>query len=131
MKELISYGVFGVATTVVNWLVYSFFVKVFSVNLNIANMIAWLIAVLFAFVVNKLFVFQSKSWRKDIVYKEFTLFIGARIFSGTFEILGLPFLLWLGIQQSLLGIEGLVAKIIVSVLVIVLNYIFSKFIIFN
>lgn len=131
MKELISYGVFGVATTVVNWLVYSFFVKVFSVNLNIANMIAWLIAVLFAFVVNKLFVFQSKSWRKDIAYKEFTLFIGARIFSGIFEILGLPFLLWLGIQQSLLGIEGLVAKIIVSVLVIVLNYIFSKFIIFN
>lgn len=88
-------------------------------------MIAWLIAVLFAFVVNKLFVFQSKSWRKDIVYKEFTLFIGARIFSGTFEILGLPFLLWLGIQQSLLGIEGLVAKIIVSVLVIVLNLNYS------
>lgn len=131
MKELINYGVFGVATTVVNWLVYSFFVKNFSVDLNVANMIAWLMAVLFAFVVNKLFVFQSKSWRKDITCKEFTLFIGARIFSGIFEILGLPFLLWLGVQQSLLGVEGLVAKIIISVLVIVLNYVFSKFVVFN
>jgi len=63
--------------------------------------------------------------------KEIFLFFGARIFSGIFEILGLPLLVYLGLNQKIYGIEGAVAKIIISVIVIVSNYFFSKFVIFK
>jgi len=128
--ELVIYAIFGIGTTCVNWLVYSMAVKYFSINLNAANILAWVIAVIFAFIVNKYFVFRSISWKKDTVIKEFGLFVGARVVSGAVEILGLPILLWLGATWTLLGVKGLPAKVLISIVVIILNYIFSKFYIF-
>lgn len=129
--ELVIYAIFGVGTTCVNWLVYSVAVKFFSMNLNVANIMAWIVAVIFAFIVNKHFVFRSVIWKKDVIIREFSLFVGARVVSGIFEILGLPLLLWLGVTWSLFGVEGLPAKVLVSIVVIILNYIFSKFYIFT
>ena len=59
------------------------------------------------------------------------MFLGARIFSGIFEIGLFPVLLWMGLNQAIFGIEGMVAKVVISVLVIVLNYVFSKLLIFK
>ena len=128
-KEIILYLVFGVATTIVNWVVYVF--ALLFLNLTISNAIAWVIAVLFAYIVNKVFVFQSKERSFRGVTKEVSLFISARIVSGVFEIVSLPLLVFIGLNQKIYEIEGGVAKIIVSIVVIVSNYWFSKRVIFN
>ena len=131
-KEIIMYLIFGVGTTVVNWVIYTVIVMLGKeVNLTIANIIAWVGAVAFAYITNKLWVFESKSWNPKIVWKELGMFLGARIFSGIFEIGLFPVLVWLGMNQAIFGVEGMLAKVVISVLVIVLNYIFSKLIVFK
>ena len=61
-KEVIMYLIFGVATTLVNWIVYSLLMKTSVVNMTVSNAIAWFTAVVFAYITNKLFVFESRSW---------------------------------------------------------------------
>ena len=124
-KEVIMYLIFGVATTLVNWVVYSLLMKTSAVNMTISNAIAWFTAVVFAYITNKLFVFESKSWNVAEVWKEVVKFFGARIATG------LPLLYYIGVKQSLFGVEGFVAKILVSVIVVILNYVFSKIFVFN
>lgn len=131
-KEIIMYLIFGVGTTVVNWGIYTVIVMLGKeVNLTIANIIAWVGAVAFAYITNKLWVFESKSWSLEIVWKELGMFLGARIFSGIFEIGLFPVLVWLGMNQAIFSVEGMLAKVVISVLVIVLNYIFSKLLVFR
>lgn len=139
-KELIMYLVMGVATTVVNWIVYAAVVFLintnftlwgFELDLLISNVTAWILSVIFAYVTNKIFVFESYSWSFTFVLKEFSLFVSARLVTGVLEIVAVPFLVGLGLDQKILGIDGMVSKIVVSVLVVILNYVFSKLIIFK
>ena len=130
-KEVVSYLFFGVATTVVNWIVYSIMNAVLGASMNTSNVVAWVIAVLFAFVTNKLFVFESKKWKGKEALEELVKFVGARVATGRVEIVGVPVLYQLGMNQSVFGVDGMVAKVVVSVVVIVLNYVFSKFIVFT
>ena len=128
-KEQILYLVFGFATTLINWVTYTVLLLVFT--LTISNAIAWFVAVIFAFVVNKIYVFEQKKSSVPGVIKELLMFFLARAATGVFEILGLPFLVHIGLDQEVFGIEGAVAKAIISVIVIIANYLFSKFIIFR
>lgn len=130
-KEMIMYLIFGVATTAVNWVVYGMLMQIPDMSMTIANAIAWVAAVLFAFVTNKWFVFESKSLELQALIKEFGMFVGARVITGVLEIVGLPVLYYMGMKQSILGIEGFLAKAVVSVLVVILNYVFSKILIFK
>ena len=68
-KEVIMYLIFGVATTLVNWIVYSLLMKTSVVNMTVSNAIAWFTAVVFAYITNKLFVFESRSWKLTEVWK--------------------------------------------------------------
>ncbi len=131
-KEIIMYLIFGVGTTAVNWIIYTMIVVLGKErSLTVANVIAWIGAVAFAYITNKLWVFESKSWNPKVVWKELGMFLGARIFSGVFEIGLFPVLVWLGMNQSIFGIEGMLAKIVIGVAVIILNYIFSKLLVFK
>ena len=130
-KEQISYLFFGGLTTLVNWIVYTISLKVFGITLEISNVLAWLIAVIFAYITNKLFVFESKNLNFIFTLKELGLFFASRITSGIIEIFGFPFLYYIGLKQSLFGIDGFVAKAFISIIVIILNYIFSKLIVFK
>lgn len=130
-KEQISYLFFGGLTTLVNWIVYTISLKVFGITLEISNVLAWLIAVIFAYITNKLFVFESKNLNFIFTLKELGLFFASRITSGIIEIFGFPFLYYIGLNQSLFGIDGFVAKAFISIIVIILNYIFSKLIVFK
>ena len=129
-KELIMYVIFGAGTTVVNWIIYSALV-LFNINMTIANLIAWLGAVTFAFITNKLFVFESRSLEKTVILKEAFAFFGSRILTGVIEIAGPTLLFHLGIQLSMFGIKGFGAKLLISVIVIILNYILSKSAVFT
>ena len=130
-NEGISYLFWGVCSTIVNWSVYTVTISCTSLSMAACNFLAWIAAILFAYVTNKLFVFHSHAATPALLLKEFLLFIGARVFTGIFEVT-LPSLLYtLGVTASFLGIRGFWAKALVSVLVIVLNYILSKLIIFR
>ena len=86
---------------------------------------------IFAYVVNKVIVFQSKESRFRAVLRELALFFGTRGITGLVEIF-LPVLLYrLGMDQQILGIEGFLSKVIVSILIIVSNFFFGKFLVFK
>ena len=130
-KEIIMYLFFGVTTTLVNWVVYTPLVNVLDAHTFVANGAAWFVAVVYAYITNKLFVFESKSWKASVLAYEILSFFGARAASGVFETFLPEILMKLGLNQTFFGIEGGIAKIVVSVLVIVLNYIFSKLFVFR
>ncbi len=129
IKELVSYVFWGGVTTLVNWAVYAFCVRWLKVSPNISNVISWIAAVAVAYISNKLFVFENKSFKN--VGREICLFLSARIFSGVVEILGLPLLMAVFNWGALFDIEGFGEKLILSVFVVVSNYFFSKLVIFK
>lgn len=130
-KEVILYLIFGALTTAVSWGVYTVFVKYLNSGINISNIISWIAAVVFAFITNKIWVFESKSKDLRTVSREFVVFLGARVISGVVEIGGLPALVTLGFNQTLFGVDAFPAKIALSVIVVILNYVFSKAIVFK
>ena len=130
-KEIILYLIFGVGTTIVNWVSYSICVKYLAISILGANIISWILATIFAFITNKIWVFESKSWKIEIFFKELFLFVSTRLGTGAFEILSVPLLVRFGLDQSIYGIDGMLAKVIVSITVVLLNYIFSKLLIFK
>lgn len=129
-REAVLYLFFGGLTTLVSWLTYTLFVWV-GLEINASNIASWFCAVVFAFVVNKWFVFESKSLEKVGVIKELGMFFGARIFTGVLSWIIFPVLIMFGLGMTVLGTEGLVAKIIVTVIEVALNWVFSKYYIFK
>ncbi len=138
--EFIMYMIFGAATTIVSFGSYAIFetvvphISFFGITIahtTSANVLSWICAVLFAFVTNKLWVFESKSWRPSVAVKELGLFVSSRLATGVIEWVGLPLLINIGVDQVIFGVEGMLAKILVSVIVILLNYVFSKLFIFK
>jgi len=132
--EIISYLFWGGMTTLVSWGSYSIFVSILGDkewNVAVANVLSWICAVVFAYVTNKLWVFNSKSWNVKVILPELIKFLSARVVTGIFEIVSVPLLVELGLDQTILGIDGMVAKVLVSVVVVLLNYVFSKLFIFK
>ena len=123
-RETITYAIAGVLTTVVNFISYEWMYRLGLSNLT-ANCIAWVIAVTFAYVVNKWTVFQSKSKNaKDETFKVIKFF-GARLITLGVEQLGL----YIFVEH--MGIHRWIIKAALAIIVIILNYIFSKLYIFN
>ena len=124
-KEALLYLLFGFLTTVVNYLVYLPLHSGATMLASVANVIAWIVAVIFAFFTNKPFVFKSADWSFGTAVPEFVKFVGARLGSLGMETLVLlvcvDFLAW----------NGILIKLVTSVLVVALNYITSKFMVFR
>lgn len=137
--EAVKYMAFGVITTAVNFVVYFAVTAVLGDDMYLAaNVVAWMVAVAFAYITNKLWVFESRSWKRNIVLKELGTFVSARLFSLGVEELGLFVALdIMNIDSWALDIAGLsigggtLAKLSLQILIIVLNYIFSKLVIFR
>lgn len=124
-KELILYIFFGGLTTLVNMLAYFLATRLFSMGEITATVLSWVISVAFAYITNKIWVFESK--RCDIPYlcKEIASFFGCRLLSGGMDV-GFMYLF-----VTALGFPDLLIKILSNVAVIILNYIFSKLLIFR
>lgn len=128
-RQILLYLFFGVTTTAVNWCIYTACHAL--LGMTAANAVAWLGAVVYAFVTNKLFVFESKSLKAKVLLAEGLKFFAARGLSGVVEVFLPTGLFAIGLEQSLFGIPGGVAKALVSGLVIVMNYVLSKFLVFQ
>ena len=124
-KEVILYLVFGGLTTLTNIGAYALFARVFHMNLMAANGLALALSILFAYVTNKLFVFESKTDSWGAVLQEFASFMACRLATAVLDM----FLMY--ITVSVAGLYDLLMKVIVNIIVIVLNFVFSKLIIFK
>jgi len=124
-KSFVFYGIFGVLTTLVNILSYNFCYYKCGITNTISNIIAWILAVLFAYFTNKIWVFESKSWKWRLIKKELSAFVGCRLATGVLD------LIIMYICVDLLGMHALLMKASSNILVIILNYVFSKLIIFK
>ena len=140
-RETVLYIVFGVATTVVNYVVFHLLYNVLwqQENSLTANAVAFVAAVIFAFAVNKMFVFESKSWGMDALKREVPSFLAARIGSFGIEEAGLF------LCEKVLKLGGVIAftfggtsfdwitivKVALSFVVVALNYVFCKLFVFK
>ena len=130
-KEYINYSIFGCSTTLVCWFIYGICESQLGMSLRGAGLVSWVVAVIIAFVTTKLYVFESRSWRPALVLKELVTFVGGRVLTGALEIEAVPRLVAWGFDMTLFGVEGLPAKILTSGVIVILNYILSKFISFT
>lgn len=124
-RSFIAYAVFGVFTTIVNIASYSVCYNNLGLSNTFSNVIAWILAVTFAYLTNKVWVFDSKSWKWDVLKKEVMAFISCRIATGILD------LVLMYVSVDLMGWNALLMKICSNVLVIILNYVFSKLVIFK
>ena len=124
-RDVITYLIFGVLTTLVNYLVYIPVYNCCGLSAAVSNTIAWVAAVAFAYLTNKPFVFKSHDWSAKTVIPELTKFVSCRVASGAAETLILL------ITVDILNWNGNLWKLITSVLVVVLNYFASKFLVFK
>ena len=123
-KEIILYLIVGAMTTAISFLVQWLFTDIVVLPyVFLATVIAWLVSVLFAFFANKIVVFERKE--KKGFFVELALFYASRSFTGLLEV-GIIF-----VFVDLIGFNDWVIKIIASVIIIILNYVLSKFVVFK
>lgn len=123
--DIVVYLFFGALTTVVNYLVYLPCYNLLCLSAAVSNVISWAVAVAFAYLTNKPWVFKSNDWSAKTVVPELTKFVTCRIGSGALETAILL------VTVDLLAWNGNVMKLLVSVLVVILNYVSSKLLVFR
>lgn len=124
-KELISYGIFGVLTTVINIVVYTVCYNLLGISNVVSNVIAWILSVLFAYVTNKIWVFESKSTEWKVLIYEMGSFFGCRLATGLLDLA----IMYVTVDK--LALNSTLMKCVSNVIVIIANYIFSKLVIFK
>ena len=123
-REPVLYLIFGALTTAVNYAVYLPCFNLLGMPAAVSNVLAWIVAVIFAYLTNKTFVFSSYDWSAAVVWPELVRFLAGRAFSGGLET-GLLY-----VTVDLLRWNGNRMKLIAAIAVVILNYIFGKFLVF-
>lgn len=124
-KQLVLYLLFGVCTTAINTLCYGLLHKILHIHNIPSTLLAWLVAVLFAFITNKIYVFESRRTDTAARLKEFFSFFGCRIMTGILDIL------IMAVAVDYLKWNALLWKLISNIIVTIINYVASKLIIFK
>lgn len=124
-RSFILYAVFGVFTTVVNLVVFHLCYYEAGMGNLLSNVFAWIMAVTFAFLTNKSWVFESRSWAWKVLRTEIPAFVSCRLATGVMD------LAIMYVSVDVLGWHAMLMKFLSNVLVILLNYIFSKLVIFR
>jgi putative flippase GtrA len=133
MKKILSllntegmrYLIIGGCTTLVNLVVYAFLCRVIHLNVNVSNIISIIVAIIFAYITNKLIVFRSHCSSFGELAAECVRFVGARLATMAIEVGGV-FLIYNVMHQ-----DEMIAKLATQVLVVIGNYFISRFIVFR
>ena len=144
IPEILRYLSCTVVITTISWGSYAIFVDKCHWSIFVSNLLSWLIATLSSFFVNKLWVFRSYTFEKKAFFKEFTTFFSSRIISGVLEVFGVPLLEKvhfdspfyaladkLGLKAEFFHTNGIYSKIAMGIIVLILNYIFAKLLVFK
>ena len=124
-REILIYLIFGILTTAVNYAVYLPCYNWLSLSATASNVVAWAAAVAFAYVTNKPFVFRSHDWSAKTVVPELTKFVGSRLASGALETA------MIFVTVDCLSWNGNLMKLATSVMVVIMNYIAGKLLVFR
>jgi len=124
-KQQIHFLFFGVLTTLVNVIIYYLLAEILLLSNVLSTAVAWFGAVLFAYVTNRKWVFISDATSVKDVILELVRFVIARLATGGLDVL----IMWIGVD--ILGYHGVVMKVLANVVVVILNYVFSKVLIFR
>ena len=124
-KGLVLYAVFGVLTTVVNMAAYHLSYNILHIANVPSTVIAWILAVLFAFITNKLWVFDSPSFDTKTLLHEIPSFFGCRLATGVLDVI----IMYLAVDT--MHADPTLWKLISNILVIIINYAASKLVIFR
>ena len=124
-SDIISYLFFGGLTTAVNYAVYIPCNQWLHWSAALSQTLAWIAAVIFAYLTNKPFVYQSHDWSLKVVFPEFGKFVLSRLGSGILNVV----LMWLTVD--ILRWNSILMMVIVSVLVVIINYITGKMMVFT
>lgn len=124
-KGGILYIVFGVLTTLINWITYYVFFDICRFSNVIATIFAWLFAIVFAFITNKIWVFESKTFETKRLVKEAASFLAVRAATGLLDVV------IMFVSVDLLNSNAYVWKILSNVVIIISNYALSKLIVFK
>ena len=124
-KEQLLYLFFGGLSFLVSISTFAYFEKILNINELLSNILSWIVTVLFAFLTNRVWVFSSKTknW-KEFVRQMYSFYMGRVVTLVIEELILLIFVTWL-------NLNSIVVKLIAQVLVIILNYIISKFVVFK
>ena len=125
-KEIINYLVCGGLATVVNFVTYFIVARLIGIDKVLSSGISWFFSVLFAYITNKLFVFESKTDGIKAILIEMGSFFLARIVSGILCDVGT-----FALMVNVFNINDLFAKVVTQIMVVIVNYVFSKLIIFR
>ena len=124
-REFIAYGVFGLLTTLANILTFQLLFEHAGIAYGVANVVAVLAAKVFAYITNKLFVFRSRCENTGELVLEIVKYVFARGFTGLVDIFGM----FLAVEM--MGVDVMLAKYAIQVIVIVLNYVLGKSVVFR
>ena len=124
-KEILMYLIFGVLTTVVNIVSYFLLARILHIDTVVSTVIALILSILFAYITNKIFVFESKTNTAKELLKEIISFFGCRAFTGILDVA------FMYITVDVFDLNDMIMKIISNIVVIIVNYVFSKLIIFK
>lgn len=124
-RSVIAYVFFGGVTTVVNLAAYYLCYHLFSIPNTPSVVISWILAVLVAFLTNKPFVFESLDWSLAVLLPEISSFFGCRAGTGVVE------LIFMHITVDIMDFSGMLMKLLINILVIILNYVGSKLLVFR
>lgn len=124
-RSVIAYVFFGGVTTVVNLAAYYLCYHLFSIPNTPSVVISWILAVLVAFLTNKPFVFESHDWSLSVLLPEISSFFGCRAGTGVVE------LIFMHITVDIMDFSGMLMKLLINILVIILNYVGSKLLVFR
>ena len=133
-NETVLYLIFGALATVLNIVLFYLFINVWKMSTGLGNILDTIICILFQYFTNRIWVFESKNNGKEAI-KEFIQFILARgltaIIDQIFVVVGVDFFVAKYVSYSQQGIFSVGIKVLSNIVVIVLNYIFSKLFVFN
>ena len=120
-REIILYLIFGLLTTLISIISFVICNKILNISWGVGNVISWILSVSFAYVTNRIFVFKSK---KKNILKEMIFFFGFRVLSLIIDMICMFILI------NILSVDSVVSKVIVQIIVVLLNYLFSKIFVF-
>lgn len=124
-KETISYLIFGILTTIVDAITFFVCNKIFMIEYILSTIAAWILAVLFAYITNKIWVFKSHTNKYSTIITEIISFFIARLISLGFTII------WMMFTVEYLKVDSMISKLLANIFVVIVNYFFSKFLIFR
>lgn len=124
-NHIVLYLFLGALTTAVNFVVYFPLYNICGISASVSNIIAWALSVVVAFLTNKPLVFKSMNWSASVTLPEFIKFVGCRLLSGFLETL------FVYISVDVLSLNGNIMKILISVFVVISNYVLSKLLVFR